>query len=317
MRRLLPFLAACAAWGAAEPSLRLEITLDPPVDEAPVSLTGVDDPYRDQTRSHKGRAHFSKLKPGAYTVAIYHPRWGETRRTYSVSPGLANEKGRVSIEIRLRESELERSRALQDAATVDVRELEISDAARQAHRRASRALERRDADEAIRLLEKAVSLSPQFAEAWNDLGTIANHREEFVEAEEYFERALEADPSAFAPNVNLGGVLLAQGRFEEAVLVNQYAVRQRPSDALANAQLGICYFYLKQTGLALKYLLAARQIDPGHFTHPQLFLAEIHAGQGRLDVAARELREMIRLHPDSYAAEKARQALASLEDGAP
>ena len=67
---------------------------------------------------------------------------------------------------------------------------------------------------------------------------------------------------------------------DEAWKYNVYAVLVRPADALANAQLGMTYFGLGKWDLAEKHLVTARQIDPAHFSHPQLFLAEIHLRRG-------------------------------------
>jgi hypothetical protein len=42
----------------------------------------------------------------------------------------------------------------------------------------------------------------------------------------------------------------------------------------------------------------ARTIDPAHFSHPQLLLAEIYVRQGAKNAAAGVLEEFLRYHPD-------------------
>lgn len=112
--------------------------------------------------------------------------------------------------------------------------------------------------------------------------------------------------------MNLGGVLLNLQRQSEALGYNQRAVARRPNDALANSQLGLCYFELGQSEPAEKFLKIAIQLDPAHFSHPQLTLAEIELRKGDTPEAVRLLREFVRLHPDSPQAPVVRERIAEL-----
>ena len=145
----------------------------------------------------------------------------------------------------------------------------------------------------------AVEISPSYADVWNELGTISYKAGQYVEAEERFRKALEYDPLAYAPMVNLGGALLSQNRFDQALSFNLMARSMQPEDALANSQLGMNFFYKGQLQKAREFLLRAKEVDPSHFSFPQLFLAEIYAKQGKLVEARAELEELLRLHPDS------------------
>src|ERR1035438_8949824 len=124
-------------------------------------------------------------------------------------------------------------------------------------------------------MRRTVELAPQFSDVWNHLGTIAYQSRDYARAETCFRKALEADPAAFQPLVNLGGVSINLSKFEQALQYNLYAALTRPNDALANSQLGMTYFYLDKLELARKYLTTAKRLDPAHFSHPQLVLAEI------------------------------------------
>jgi tetratricopeptide (TPR) repeat protein len=155
-------------------------------------------------------------------------------------------------------------------------------------------------------------MAPRFSMAWNELGTIAYQTRKFDRAEECFRQALQQDPGAFEPLVNLGGVLVAVHKLDEAADYNLRAVLARPNDALANSQLGLTYFELQRMDLAQKYLERARQIDPAHFSHPQLLLAEIHLRRGERLQAAAVLEEFLKYHPDWPQAAKMRQTIADL-----
>jgi tetratricopeptide (TPR) repeat protein len=74
--------------------------------------------------------------------------------------------------------------------------------------------------------------------------------------------------------------------------------RWRPNDALAHSQLGMNYFQLGDLNLSVQHLDRARAIDPAHFSHPQLLLAEIHLRRGEKRAAADSLEEFLRYYSD-------------------
>ena len=141
-------------------------------------------------------------------------------------------------------------------------------------------------------------------------GTIAYQTQKYQRAEEYFREALGADPSAYEPLVNLGGVLINLHKLDDAWTCNVFAVLTRPGDALANSQLGMTYFGLGKMDLAEKYFLEARRLDPAHFSHPQLFLAEIHLRRGDRRATADDLEDFLKHHPDWPQAARMRQTIS-------
>src|SRR5436190_1303897 len=230
--------------------------------QAMVTVHGATTPFSSSSLTDRaGRFRFSRLEPGAYTVSAFVPGRGEIRRTVEIGPSAADEKGRVELTIPFDEA-----RATPDRGTVSARDLSIPDKARKEYQAAQKVLGKHDAAKAIEHLEKAVEIAPGFAQAWNNLGTIAYQQQRYKDAEVYFRRALEADPSAYEPLVNLGGVLINLNQLDQAYTYNLHAVLKRPNDALANAQMGMTYAAMLKFGLAEKYLLEARRLDPAHFS---------------------------------------------------
>lgn len=283
-----------------------------PITAATVTLFGSTTPFAAQTSVlNGGRFKFSKLLPGSYTVVVYVPRRGEARQTVEVTESLADRHGRVYLELRLEARSLSPAEE-QKRAIVSVRELAIPESARAEYERAFRLLKKPDVAGAVAHLEKAVSIAPHFSEALNTLGTIAYQRKDFSRAEGYFRRALESSPNSYEPLVNLGGALLSLDRPTDAQDFNRRAVEARPEDALANSQLGMNLFALGDLDQAVGYLKEAKRLDPAHFSHPQLVLAEIYLRRFDKAAAAGELEDFLKHHPDYPQAPKMRAEIVRL-----
>lgn len=258
-----------------------------------------------------GKFKVRKLPQGTYTVAAFTRTRGEARQTIEVGPGTADNRKRVHIELRLKETEATRE-ALRRRNTVTTSQLKIPEKATREYMAAQARLTKRDSDGALKHLEKATASAPQFAVAWNLMGTIYYQTRRFTLAEEKFRSALQADPQLFEAIVNLGGVAVTLRKYDVALEYNVRAVTMHPQDALANSQLGMTYFSLGKFDLAGKYLETARKLDPAHFSLPQLLLAEIHLRQKRPELAAKDLEDFLERHPDSPDAPAVRTALDRL-----
>ena len=284
-----------------------------PAGRAGVLIFGATSPFQAETESDdNGRFRFPKLRAGAYTIAVNMPDRGEARQTVEVGPGTADSRRRVFLTLQFQESDF----VLRDIArrenSVTAKQLAIPAKALRDYLDARKDLEKHDAASAVKRLERAVKLAPQFSDAWNNLGTIAYQTRQYDRAEQYFRTALQQDPKAYEPLVNLGGTLISTHKLDEALTYNQSAVLARPSDALANSQLGLTYFLAGNMDAAMKYLEAARRIDPAHFSHPQLVLAEIHVRRGENTAAADALEDFLQHHPDDPGAEKLKESIGKL-----
>jgi Tfp pilus assembly protein PilF len=312
-----------AAW-AADPVFDLAGRIHPE-ERAAVTLFGDTFPFTASTLSDAdGRFRFQKLRPGPYTVSVFMADRGEARQTIEVGPNVApnvtpsaalstaGAHPRVSLDISFKESDFVLADALRRRHSVSATQLAIPAKAQRDYDDAHNRLARHDPAAATRRLMEAVALAPQFADAWNELGTIAYQTQAYARAEECFREALKQDPRAFEPLVNLGGVLVTVHRPDEAWQYNTMAVGARPSDALAHSQLGMNYFQLGDLDLSVKHLERARAIDPAHFSHPQLLLAEIYLRRDRKSEAADVLEEFLHYHPGWPQAARMRENIVEL-----
>lgn len=280
-----------------------------PDEPSAVTIFGDNFPYTASTLSAYGRFEFKKLLPGPYTVSVFIPERGEARKTVEIGPALADAHGRVTIEIKFQDSDFELADTLRRRHSVSLSRLAIPTKALREYDAARRDLQRHDANSAIERLQKAVTLAPQFADAWNEMGTIAYETRNYAQAEDCFRHSLADDPEAYEPLVNLGGVLVTVNRPRDALGYNAMAVQMRDNDALAHSQLGMTYFELGDLDRAAKELDRARRLDPAHFSHPQLLLVEIYLRRGERDQAKAAADEFLHYHPDWPEAAKLRNAV--------
>lgn len=287
-----------------------------PASPAMVSLFGATTPFHAETQADaQGRFRFRALASGEYTIAVFIVGKGDLRQTVDIGPATVNTQGCLDLTIPIDDSLAVSGEELTENSKVSARELSIPENARHEYEEAQKKLSRRDTTSAVEHLERAVAIAPQFAVAWNNLGTIAYQTRQYARADAYFRKALDENPGAYEPLVNLGGVLLNEGKPAQALSYNRSAVLSRPHDALANSQLGMNYFALGNLDFAEKYLGVAKRIDPTHFSYPQLTLARIHLLRDERSQAAEEFRDFLRRHPDAAESSRIRAQLAALENG--
>jgi tetratricopeptide (TPR) repeat protein len=311
MTRLICAVLPAVAAFAADPVYELSGRFTPE-ERASVSLHGATTPFTASTLAVGGRFTIKKLQAGTYTLALFLPGRGEARQTIEIGPSTADSRRRVRLELQLKDSDFVVKDALRRQHSVSAKELAIPEKAVREYQDAQKDLAKRDIDSAVKHLERAVELAPQFSSAWNNLGTIAYQTRNFERAEECFREGLAADPGAYEPLVNLGGVLINLRKLDEAWKYNVYAVLVRPNDALAQSQLGMTYFQLGNLDLAEKHLREAVRLDTAHFSHPQLFLAEIRLRRGDRHATAEQLENFLKHHPDWPQADKMRQTISEL-----
>jgi spermidine synthase len=93
-------------------------------------------------------------------------------------------------------------------------------------------------DEALPLLQEAISLRRDFPEAHYNLGTILLAKGRTAEALEHFQRSADLQPKDAAAQYNFGKILLQVGLPQSALVYLQKSVSLRPDFAEAQHELG-------------------------------------------------------------------------------
>ncbi len=167
-------------------------------------------------------------------------------------------------------------------------------------------------DEAIQHYEKALSYSPNFYPAHNNLGSAYLARQNFAAAQAEFEAALKANQNDVEAYFNLANVLLLTQHYPEAELQIQEGLQRRPDSAFGYFLQGSLYSRTGRPELAEKSLQSAQQLDP-KMSQVYLQLVNLYVQQKRTPEAITELEAYLQKFPDSPFSPKARDLLKRLQ----
>ncbi|MDX1998513.1 MAG: winged helix-turn-helix domain-containing protein [Thermoanaerobaculia bacterium] len=165
----------------------------------------------------------------------------------------------------------------------------LGDALARGHHRTEKA--RRQLQRALRLAERAIELAPEDTASHKALGFVKSAREDFPGAIRAYRRAVELDPDAWGPLINLGDLFEISGE---------------PAAALP-------YFEAAFAAMARVYPEEAARVGPWQ-AELGLGIADRHRGAGRLDDAERWYRRVLELAP-FHAATTGRLASLLRESG--
>ncbi len=168
-------------------------------------------------------------------------------------------------------------------------------------------------DEAIEAYQRALAINRHLSAAENNLGLALATRGALPEALSHYDLAVQYSPSYAEAHVNAGNALAAQGLLDQARARYLSALRIDPNLPSALNNLGVLALKRGDTGEAETYLrrfLGNYPADP--VAH--LNLARVFAKQGNLGGAREELNTALRLQPEFS---QAKELLESMRSPAP
>jgi TonB family protein len=129
-------------------------------------------------------------------------------------------------------------------------------------RAADQSVRNRDYSTSAQLLEKVVSIDPNYKNAWNYLGWTYNALGQYGKAEAALRNAIAVDPRDPRAYNNLGQTLSYQKKYDEAIPQYLKQIEINPKDPWAHANLGRVYTLNKQYDKAITELELAAKISP-------------------------------------------------------
>ena len=165
------------------------------------------------------------------------------------------------------------------------------------------------------LVGQVLAASPRNPLAHFAKGQVLRAQRRFEEAIPEYETAIESDRNWVGALHPLGQCKLFIGSMEEAILIQEQAIRLSPRDPLVGAfyhRIGQAHLLQSRTDEAIPWLEKARGAYPGH-PGMHAWLASAYALKGDTERAAAELAEARRLNSDDRYSSLARlKAMTSL-----
>jgi hypothetical protein len=173
-------------------------------------------------------------------------------------------------------------------------------------------------DSARRHLQKAVSIDPQFAEAWYQLGKL-EETDKPQDALTAYTKAAETDAKFISPYERIAAVAAVQKRWQDVVDATEHALQLNPAgtpqiwyfSAVGNYNLG-------HANVAETNAETSLSMDPSHVApNTEQLLAVIQAGRGDYRDALDHLRHCLTYTAPGPNADLMKQQVAQLEKVVP
>lgn len=202
-----------------------------------------------------------------------------------------------------------------EGSIVSVTTMAVPRDAREAFDRGRKAGTEKKFDEAVKDLNKAVTIYPQYAAAWSLMAEIHRLQNQFEPARKEYAQALAADPKFVSPYFGLAAMAVVENKWTEAAQLTDQLIQ------LNAFAYPMAYFFNAAANLNLGKLDAAEQsarkfqeVDKAH-SRPDiaLLLANILTGKNQYAEAAQLYRDYLALKPDAPNADALKNEAQRLE----
>ncbi len=199
--------------------------------------------------------------------------------------------------------------------TVSVARLAVPGKATGEYQRGCGAYKDKRLDQAERHLRKAIDIYPSYPAAWVVLGQVLDAQHKREDARQACSEAIKIDATYVAPYLCLAEFSATEDDWKQVSSLSERALALDP----ANNPYSLYYtaaaaFHLNDLAAAERNALAAVALDPWHhIPRLHLLLAQIYAAKGEPDEEAAQLRDYLKVAPNSGDAAGARDTLAQLQ----
>lgn len=193
------------------------------------------------------------------------------------------------------------------------------------------ALKEQDQAQAIKYFEEALKIDPCFADALNNLGTVAHQEKHFAEAVSYYTKAIACRPKFLTPYFNRANSYYELKEYYSAQKDVKFLLSQKPDTSIVyftqgliaakmfdfkfaiesfdhaialdsintdfRVNRGTVHYYLRQYDEALKDLAVAARINPDE---PNIYNTRsmIEVAKGEIDAAFADVQKALQLSPN-------------------
>lgn len=200
--------------------------------------------------------------------------------------------------------------------TVSVTTLAAPASAQKAYRKGLKALHkaRPNREEAIRHLERAVEVYPEYAAAWAALGEARRGLEDGDGARTAYTRAMEADPEFLPPYEPLMDLALNRMDWTELDSLTERYLKLSPRSAKARFLSALAAANQNDLARAESLVRSLKEMDEkDEWPLSYVIMATVHERRAEWERAASEYRAYIALAPDPRTVEMAKRRLHEWE----
>ena len=151
-------------------------------------------------------------------------------------------------------------------------------------------------EEAALAMQEIIKQHPDFAAAFNNLGTIYYSQSKFQNAMDAFYKAIDLQPDYADAYYNLGLAYSRLHRYDEAMNAFQALIALNSAHPGGHFQLGCLFMQRDQNETAIKHFSVVGKSHPQHF-ETQANLAAIYLKQGQLSDAKKHYLNAIDILP--------------------
>jgi tetratricopeptide (TPR) repeat protein len=199
--------------------------------------------------------------------------------------------------------------------TVSVARLAVPGKASGEYQKGCGAYKDKRLDQAEQHLRKAIEIYPSYPAAWVVLGQVLGDQHKRDDARQACSRAIKIDSTYVAPYLCLAQFSATENDWKQVSSLAEHAMALDPvRNPYSLYYTADAAFHLNDLEKAETSALAAVALDPWHHL-PQLhlLLAQIYAAKGDPHAEAEQLRNYLKVAPNSGDAAGARNTLAQLE----
>jgi predicted Zn-dependent protease len=258
-----------------------------------------------------GNFEFRNLAPGTYFVSVDLEGYEPVRQSVDVFNNLGNNSvtiflSKPAVTIKERPTGLDAD----DPDIIDVSQMKenLPKKAVQDYEKAIDEKKKGRLESAVKLLEEAINLAPNFFHAHNNLGILYLSAKRYPDAEREFKRSHTLNPKTERPLVNLGSLYIEEASLEKAdkeaagKLLDQ-ALDNLEQSVKLNPHSAVGYFLLGQANYRSSFLEEAEAaFKKAHELNPalsgaRLMLANIYVQQSRWSEVLENLDAYLKENP--------------------
>lgn len=269
-------------------------------------------PPEDFYTDSRGIYNFSSLRPlRNYTILVPGDgrRFGDTRHSFIAMCR------QMSVPVQLSDVMLRQESKGPSVSLYSLKQ-DVPRAARREYDQAIDQLEKDDATRALKHLERAVQLFPDYVEALNELAVLQMKAGELAAAEQNLRHALSIDAAAVLPLLNLGLVLMRQEKYADAIEPLEKATQLAPANARAYMLLGSAQMAAGRAEPAELSLQRAYELGGKNMARANLELARLYARRSLYDRAVASLSKYLDDVPDDPNSASLKETLERLRAAA-